>query len=219
MKSSAVVFIRRCALDLVFCDPNSPQKIKDHCQFAIGLSGEIDSESGMIMNLVDVDLLLKKAVTRLQGREVKELFSFLQFVRNFFQDDLDENNKYAEKSIGVEQIVLKTSYGEIQWQSPWRDYDLVFKQTRKLKISLGNNSHEVKKISTLRRGSRLNIFEKYSAETLEKLFYLTMHPKDLKNKMLKEKNLSGFGFYNHQLKAMQIYELSLQEFCAKTFRK
>lgn len=219
MNSSELIFIRRCDLDLVFCDPNSPRKIKDHCQFAVGVSGEIDPESGMIMNLVDVDLLLNKAVAQLQDREVKSLFSFLQLVRNFFQDDLNENYKYAEKSINVEQIFLKTSYGEIQWQNPWRDYDFVLKQTRKLKISLGKNSSEIKKISTIQRGSRLNIFEKYSERFLEKLFSLASRPEDLKNKMQKEKNLSGFGFYNHQLKAMQIYELSLQEFCTKTFRK
>ena len=219
MNSSPVVFIRRCEIDLVFCKQNSSEKIKDHCQLAVGISGDVDPDSGMIMNLVDVDLLLQKAVDQLQNREIKDLFSFMQVIRNFFQDDLNEKNESTEKSIHIEQIFLKNSHGEIQWQNPWRDYDLVFKQTSKVKISLDKNLNEIMKISTIQRGTRLNIFEKYPPKILTELLKLTGNLEALKSKMQKQKNLSGFGFYNHQLKAKQVYELSLQEFCAKTFRK
>lgn len=188
---SDLVFCRSCHIDLIFKDRRSV-KVKDHCQLSLGIKGPVDHESGMIINLVEVNALLRKFTKKFRNRQVENLFPFIQVVRNYFRDEL---NKKFSNSLEIDFLSLTSYLGTIEWRSPWQEYDILFVKTQKRLLKMKKNRYEVKNVQILQRGLKIN-----------------PHKDNLKN-------ISGYGVYDTELEIWKVYELSRQEFGVKTFGK
>ncbi|MEK6774479.1 MAG: hypothetical protein AABY64_11095 [Bdellovibrionota bacterium] len=207
-------FCRRILIELLFSKKNSDDHVKDFCQFAVGIHGPVDQESGMIINLVDVDKILTIFVQKFEKSRVSNIFLFLQESRIFLQEH------FAEFGCSPQVLFLRTAQGELQWSAPWREYDLKYSQNKKILVKGKTPSTlEIKKFFVQQRGTSVDLFKKFSANELRNLWSLRDRPDTLAQEMKKIKSLSAFGFSDESSQCHRGFELSFQEFSAKTFRE
>lgn len=205
---------RQTSLVVSFYKLTDGEWIDDNCEFTVGLAGLVDKESGMIINLVEIDQGLSAFHKEFAQQRIDDIPAFFQSAREFLQ------NVFYRSSAKVETFSLKTSYGLVQWSSPWSDLDFLFVQKRKIKVSdPAGKSFRIQNFLTEKRGFPLELFDKVPSDQIRHLWSLALKSNELVSEMKKIKNLSGFGFQDFQKKNWFHYRLTLQEFGAETFRK
>ncbi len=177
---------RQIDVDLIFHDDRG-QRLRDLCSWAVGLGGEIDLDSGMIINLVAIDHGLKLFKNKFSSSEISDIQVFFTSAKDF----LDKT--YAPFSAELTFLQLKTSWGQLKWEFPWKKENLILTHQHRIEVQSKSKQFEVYKVFTEHRGSSVPLFKRLKAQQLKRLWELQDSAQELNREMMEIKHLAAFG--------------------------
>lgn len=178
---------RRTEIELSFYDSLRRQWLGDFCHWTVGLSGPIDEESGMILNLVDIDLGLKQFTEKFSQSQIKDLEDFFKSSREFLE------TFYSRRKVRLEFLSLKTSWGRIAAEFPWGSDNFKFSQQRKIRIPSSDRTSQVQKFFIEHQGCPASPLQKLEENKIQSLWKLRDKSTQLEQ-LMKEMNLASFGY-------------------------
>lgn len=193
---------RQTDVDLIFQNDQGA-KIRDLCSWVVGLSGKIDDDSGMIINLIDIDHGLKLFKKKFSSTEIDNLPDFFRLAQKFLE------NTFAPFPAELNLLQLKTSWGQLRWGFPWKSEDLVLTQSHRIKAQSKSKHFEVYKVFTEYRGPSIRLFKRIEHDQLKKLWQLQNSSEELTREMRKLNHLSAFGVQDFSGQHQRWFRLGL----------